>query len=274
MSFAKLTEKFDRNLEAISILPSNILEQATMAINLSSDFLHVLKFKILKDGFRDKNEEINFFKHIKQNPLIPLIYYSEIRSFELQFPRGDSHSQKKYIKKKIHKINRFFIYNIDFERYIDSKFTHFDTQFYTRDFLETCHVISSKFYFQDRDFMTSRDMLLGKMKAYAMFIIYLKNKLSRFNGNYSNDDFKPNFKWTESKSALTELVYALHQSKAINNGNVDLKDIAGMMEKTFNFDLTDFYKTFSEIKSRKKSRLRFLDELSTNLLSMIEKSEK
>lgn len=274
MPFAELSERFDRELETIKETPSNILEQSTMAIKLCREFLQILKFKVLKDGFETNNEEIKFFKYIKQSPLSSLIYYSEIRSFEMQFPKADIDCQQKHIKKKIQKINKFFLYNMDFEQYIGSNFTHLDTQYFTRDFLEEYHFSSSKFYFQDPDFSTSRDMLLGKIKAYALFIIYLRNRLARKNGDHSQYSFNANLKWTASKSALTELVYALHHSKVINNGNVEIKDIAQSMQYLFNFDLSDFYKTYSEIKSRKKSRSKFLDELSNNLLSQIDSSEK
>lgn len=278
MELKLLCQKFEQELEEIKMMPSDVLERSTSAINLSRDFLHILKKEILKDNFKTKDEEIEFFKLTKQIPLIPLIYYSEIRSFEIQFPRGNVDCQRKYIKKKISKLNRFFLYNMDFVQYIKLNLNHFDEQYFTRDFLETYYITSSKFYFQDPDFSTSRDMLYGKVKAYNSFVIYLQNRLTQKNiiNNTSQTEFSPNnnLKWTSSKSALTELVYALHHSRVINNGNVDIKDIALSMQHLFNFDLTDFYKTYSEIKARKKSRSKFLDELSTNLISQMDNSDE
>lgn len=274
MPFAELSERFDKELETIKETPSNILEQSTMAIKLCREFLQLLKAKVLKDGFETNNEEVKFFKHIKQSPLSSLIYYSEIRSFEMQFPKADIDCQRKHIKKKIHKINKFFLYNMDFEQYIGSNFTHLDTQYFTRDFLEEYHFSSSKFYFQESDFSTSRDMLLGQIKAFALLINYLSNRLAQTNGNHSQLSINSKLRWTASKCDLTELVYALHRTRAINNGNVEIKDIAQSLQHAFNFDLPDFYKVYSEIKSRKKSRSKFLDELSTNFLSQIDSSEK
>ena len=278
MEFRLLCEKFEKQLEGIEILPSDILVRSTKAINLSRDFLHTLKMDIVKSDFNSKSDEIIFFKQTKQIPLVLLIYYSEIRSFELQFPKGNTDCQRKYIKKKINKLNRFFLINMDFIQYLESGFIHFDEQYFTRDFLEDYHITSSKFYFQDPDFSTSRDMLLGKVKAYNKFIIYLQNRLAQTNivkvDAQSATMYNPNLKWTSSKSALTELIYALHHSQVINNGNVEIKDIALSLQHLFNFDLTDFYKTYLEIKLRKKSRTKFLDKLSTNLISEMEKSEE
>lgn len=278
MEFKLLCDKFEKQLGEIEILPSNIVTRSTTGINLSRDILHSFKKRIIKSDFKLKSDEIIFFKQTKQIPLIPLIYYSEIRSFELQFPKGNMDCQRKYIKKKINKLNRFFLYNMDFIQYIESGFTHFDEHYFTRDFLEDYHITSSKFYFQDPDFSTSRDMLLGKVKAYNKFIIYLQNRMLqtitvKINPQ-SATNYNPNLKWTSSKSALTELIYALHHSRVINNGNVEIKDIALSMQYLFNIDLTDFYKTYLEIKSRKKSRTKFLDKLSTNLISQMDNSEE
>lgn len=278
MEFTVLCEKFDRDLKAIKMSPVGIIEESTMAINLCHKFLKILKSKILQDGFENKMAEIKFFKSIKQIPLMPLIYYSEIRSFELQFPKGNVDCQIEHIKKKINKLNRFFLINLDFIQYINSGFKHFDEQYFTREFLEDYHITSSNFYFQDSDFATSRDMLLGKVDAYNKFIIYLQNRLIHKNVSeiniQSESNTNPKLKWTSSKSALTELIYALHHSNVINNGNVEIKDIAISLQNSFNIDLPDFYKTYLEIKSRKKSKTKFLDELSINLISKMNKSEE
>ena len=71
--------------------------------------------------------------------------------------------------------------------------------------------------------------------------------------------------WTSSKASLTELIYALHHSKAINNGESDIKTIAESFQRLFDIDLSDIYRTYHEIRRRKKERLRFLDELSIGL---------
>lgn len=83
-----------------------------------------------------------------------------------------------------------------------------------------------------------------------------------------------NLHWTSSKSALTELIYSLYHSNVINNGNLDIKELANALEDIFQVDLGDFYKIFAELKSRKKSRTKFLDELSIILQHQMDKSEE
>jgi hypothetical protein len=121
-------------------------------------------------------------------------------------------------------------------------------------------------------------MLLGKLRAYNLFIIYLqdrlidKNKSPSLDPNVLNNNIS--LQWTSTKTALTELIYALHYSKVINNGNTDIKEIAIALQKVFHFDLGDFYKIYSEIKSRKISRTKFLDSLSNGLQLQMDNSEE
>ena len=166
MDLQTLTKELLVKLNEISLENLPILERAHRSIKVCRNLLSIFKREILVNDFDSLNDEIYFFKQTKQIPLAELIYFSEIHSFEIQFPKADKAAQLKFIKKKITKLNRFFLYNLDFGQYIKSGATHFDKEYYTRDHLDTYHITTSKFYFQDPDFCTPRDMLLGKYKAY------------------------------------------------------------------------------------------------------------
>ena len=275
MDLMPLCDKFDRELEDIEVSASGILERSTMAIHLCRDFLQSLKLNVQKNKFNNKIEEINFFKNIKQTPLIPLIYYSEIRSFEIQFPKGNIECQRKYVKKKINKLNRFFICHLDFGQYIDLNHTHFDVQYYTRDFLDTYPIYSSKFYFQDPDFSTSRDMLLGKYKAYTKLITYLNNRLySLTSSPVATEPSIEKLIWPFTNTDWVELVYALSTAGIAQKNNLSIKKISRRMGDIFDFTPKDIYKTYKNIKNRKNSKTIFLDMLNSSLLSEIYRSEE
>lgn len=274
----EISNEFLSELDDIETSHPKIMDCANSSIILCRQTLHRLKGLLLQRNFESLANEITFFKNIKQISITPLIYYSEVRSFELQFPLANTNVQKKFIYKKIAKLNRFFSHNIDFIQYIEQGHSHFDHQYFTRKFLDSFHIISSKFYFQDPDFTTARDMLLGKVKAYRKFIKYLQNRLTnQAQYHYINQpralDCIPNLKWTSSKAALTELVYALYVNGALNNGNAEIKEIAIALQKLFHFDMGDFYKIYAELKFRKNSRTKFMDTLSTGLISFMDESE-
>lgn len=105
---------------------------------------------------------------------------------------------------------------------------------------------------------------------------YLHNRYST--ANYSDAPLKGQtnqdkpIQWTAPKAALIELIYALYVSKTFNNGQTDIKQIADAFQRMFNYELGDYYKTFSEIKTRQKSKTKFLDELTYDLQEFISKS--
>ncbi|STC93778.1 RteC protein [Chryseobacterium carnipullorum] len=63
----------------------------------------------------------------------------------------------------------------------------------------------------------------------------------------------PTLNWTASKTALIELIYALHSQAVFEGGNIDLKVIAKTFGQTFNIDLGDFYHTYIELKAAKST---------------------
>jgi hypothetical protein len=230
---------------------------------------------VLTSDCKDQTKEIEFFKEIKQIPLSNLIYFSDIRSFEAQFPKGNKLIQKQAIIKKLNKLNRFFTVNMDFNQYIEQGRMYLDDRYFTRAYFNKFNVTTSKYYYRDPEFSTSHDLLLAKLLANKRFIKYLEirlKKLNRRNGTKVKNVIK-GFKWTSSKAALVELIYALNHTRSINNGNIELKEIVTQFQEIFDFDLKDFYKTYSEIKGRKKSRTKFLDELSASLLFRMDKED-
>ena len=246
----------------------------TEGIILCNQVLLNYKQTTLKEGFKSKEDEIQFFKEKKQNALHYLIFYTELRSFEVQCPIGSIRKKEKYINRKLEKINRFFEYNLDFIQYIDSKQEYLDEQYFLRRNLSFKRLTHLKLYTIDPEFNTSHDLLLGKLLAYRKFADYLIKRLCKLRNPAFHASPKSQLKWTSSKVALTELTYALYHGGAINNGNTDIREIASALEQTFNFPVGDIYRTYSEIRSRKNRRSKFLDELSSSLINGMDSLDK
>jgi len=223
--------------------------------------------EILLKGFPSKRAEIYYFKEVKQIPLINLIYYTELRIFEVKFPFGSKKRQKRYISKSLDKINSFFNYNLSFVQYVESNSKYLDEQYFLRSNLDFSGVTQIKPYNVDSEFNTTHDILLAKVFAFKKLVAHLSNRLNKLLRPGFQEIPKSQLKWTSSKAALTELTYALYHGGAVNNGNTDIKDIAIALEQVFNFPLGDVYRTYSEIRSRKKEKSKFLNELSSSLIS-------
>ena len=275
MNFRILSKELSEELQRIQLITLDVVKQTDLSIVLCRNLISDFRKTVVKNGFKNEKIEIEFFKEINQIPLSNLIYYSELRSFEIQYPKGNTALKKQAIVKKLNKLNRFFVVNMDFVQYIEQEHLYLDDHYFTRDYFNNFNVTHSKYYYRDPDFSTSHDLLLAKLTANKRLIIHLEERfknVNRRNGVKIKNVVK-GFKWTASKSALVELVYALNYNRAINNGNMELKEIVIRFQEIFDFDLKEFYKTYSEIKARKKSQTKFLDELSEGLRSRMNKED-
>ncbi|GAA3554004.1 RteC domain-containing protein [Snuella lapsa] len=276
MDIPSLIANFQKEIQDVEHSEWDIIKRSQKAIALSRKVLVGLKTELARKDFGSMDQEIQFFKVTKQIPLTNLIYYLECYAFEAHFPKIGEKQQQKHIAKTKDKIQMFFNRHAEFINYMGQGCGHLDIWYFTRQTNNDMKVVPEQDYTFDMDFSAPYDMLLGKLYAYERFIKYLEGRLGKQEQETTIENLGEhyNLKWTSSKTALTELIYALYYSRAINHGNIDKRDIAMVFQKLFNLDLGDFYKTLSEIKSRKKSRTRFLDELSMGFIYEMEKSER
>lgn len=271
MDLPSKIENFKRQLSDIENSNASTLKKSQEAIMLCRKLLAHFKQHTKLNTFTSIDEEIGFFKETKQIPLSSLIYHLEIYAFESLFSKATEKMQQEMLDKAQNKVHLFFIENLDFINYIEQGQTHLDTHYFTRNQSSHLSVMQVQDYFFDMDFNTSHDLLLGKINAFKRFSSYLANH-NTCNGK-SIVPKETQLKWTSSKVALTELIYALYHSHVINYGDSDIKDIAMVLQNSFNFELGDFYKTYSEIRGRKNDRTKFLDELSIALTSEMERRD-
>lgn len=223
--------------------------------------------EIYLNGFPDIPSEILFFKKQKQLPFTYLIYYSNLHSFITNLPRGGKTFQENFINLELNRVNNAFITDSEFLRYMELDQNYLDEFYFTRKYNFSMSMATNQ-YFRDPNYSTSHDLLLGQLNANKLYLLFLQQQLEIINHSLrDNFNTTKRLHWTETKAALIELIYALHEQKAFNGGKAELKDIAGFFQNIYDFDNSDIYRTFSELKSRKKSQTQFLDELSINLSS-------
>ena len=74
--------------------------------------------------------------------------------------------------------------------------------------------------------------------------------------------------WTGAVVELVELIYALHEMKRIDNGEIAMNELAGFFGQLFGIrlDARNLYDAYTDIKRRKgDSRTYFLDKLRERL---------
>jgi len=279
MMYQKLISEFESNLESLEFETDDILYKAEYSIAKTETCIKQLRNEVIKKGFGSKKEEISFFKHIKPQIFSRLIYYVRLFSIESKRPRSSSKFQIRYLNNHIDKLQLFFNDNLEFYHYYRRGATTLDEEYFIRGRSDLRTPTESYHYFIDEQFSTCQDTTVATIIAYDMLIVYLQQeieKLQTSTNTYNNFMKQESSKlfWTGSKTELTELIYALHSSGAINSGTADIKELASNFEQLFNIQLGNYYHTFIEIRARKLSKTKFLDKLADSINRRLEASDE
>lgn len=224
--------------------------------------------KIRGNGFRDTDSEVHFFRHQKQIPQTHLIFYGYLQAFDLENQKIAEPFEKKNIDCELEKLNLFFRTHLEFIRYLDLDENYLDKYYFTRKYNDKIF-FGEREYYRDPEFSTSHDLLLSQIRANQLYLSFLQQRLDGTVKLKPLSSGKGKLQWTSSKVALTELIYALHHSGAINNGNVSLKEMVHDMENHFGVELGDYHHTFLRLRERAEP-VKFIDKLRKGLSERME----
>lgn len=147
---------------------------------------------------------------------------------------------------------------------------YMDEFYFTRRYFSKNHMANYRNYERDPLFSTSHDLLLSELNSHKLLLQYL-NKLSVQVKHSSSIVFEEPIRinWTSSKVALTELVYALQISGAINNGNTTLKELFLVFEILTGLDMGDYHHTFLKLRGRSEP-LKFIEKMKNSMVEYME----
>jgi len=263
--------KLEIAIDELEIEADCSIQRIEAVIDVILKCLFELKEYVLNRGFKSINEEVHFFKHQKPAIVSKLIYYNAIYKIEAKKPCG-AKPIKKYLNDELKKLKRYFDNNLEFYKYYRTNNTFIDDQLFVRGKYDIKLNLDTIYFETDHSFSTIADYKAAKILANDLIQLYLEDQLN--NRHYKKVHSKSPLSWTASKTALTELIYALYSHGVFNNGNTDIKLIAKTFESAFNIDLGDFYHTFMELKSRKINRTKFLNSLCEALIKKMEEQDE
>ncbi|AWG23850.1 RteC domain-containing protein [Flavobacterium kingsejongi] len=248
------------------------IQRIETVIPIIIQYLSEVKVYVLKNGFKNIEEEIHFFKKLKPTIVSKLIYYNAIYKIETKKP-NDKKAIRKYLKQELKKLKRYFDNNLEFYKYYRTKNSFIDEKLFVRGKHDIKLSLDTIYFETDHRFSTSHDYKIAKIIANDLIQIYVEDQLNNNENNKNNE--KNNCSpliWTGNKTALTELIYALYSQGVF--GNASIKVITKTFEHAFNVDLGDFYHTFMELKSRKINRTKFLESLRDALIKKMDEQEE
>jgi hypothetical protein len=273
----KVLSELEEELNTIFFDYDNPIIMCEKSIETIVKHFKILKSVVLENEFQNDKDEIHFFKIIKPKFTSKLIYFKKVRKLETRKPLGSKRIQREYLDSELNKLNVNFTENIEFYNYYRLGGEFIDSKIFIRNNAEINYNLETFYYELDDRFSTTHDYKVASILANEIFQKYIENKIRNL-----SDSIPPytvpvlevkTLKWTESKTALIESIYALHTQKAFNNGKADIVEIAKYFEKVFDIELGDIYRAFNEIKNRKINKTKFLDTLSENLHKRFEEQD-
>lgn len=270
--YNELKVKLDKLLLLISKQNSTPAQQAKRSIAVCNLTLEKLRQRVKFCGFQTKEQEIKFFKHLKPSITGQLLFYIQVFNIETGKPSGSEKQLIKFLNNHFKSINRFNDDNNVFYKYYRSESVFMDEKYFVRSKSNLHLVLDQNHFNYDIDFNTSHDNKVAQVIANDLVQDYLQRQLNKIEINLFSENPhsstilpKKQLKWTDSKIAMIELMYALHAAKCINSGKADLSEIATVFEDAFDIELKDYYRKYLEIKDRKGNNTKFLDTLKQAL---------
>lgn len=260
--------KLETKIKELEIEADCPIQQIESVIPVIIQCLSEVKEYVLKNGFKNTEAEIHFFKNQKPAIVSKLIYYNAVYKIETKKP-NDAKAVRKYFNEELRKLKRYFDTNLEFYKYYRTKNSFIDEKLFLRGKHDIKLSLDTVYFETDHRFSTSHDYKAAKIIANDLIQVYLEDQLNNNNQKKTNNS-PPH--WSGNKTALTELIYALHSQGVF--GNADIKIIAKTFENTFNINLGDFYHTFMELKSRKINRTKFLDSLRDALIRKMDEEDE
>lgn len=256
---------------------NNLIDESYKICTYLRELLFEIKIQILKVGFKNDSEEINFFKNIKPQILGKLIYYNKVFRAETSCPVNNGKMYHTFFSNELEELKQEYnehISNSDFYRYYRSGRTDRDSEYFTLGKINYHNGLNSFVFEVDPSFSTYYDYKVARIIANGLLYTYLLEKINpeqKPELMLQNPESVKDIFWTDSKNALIELIYALHASGAISHGKIGIRKISLAFHILFRTPLGDIHHAFHRMKDRTGSRTVFLDKLKEALEEYMDK---
>lgn len=271
----QVSSNLERDLGILMLDGENKLIQFESAFYMVDKALEKVKTYLSSYEFTSEEEEVQFFKMKMTEFLKESVFYSELFNMESLKPPGPKKEIKRFYEKELRSIQDFLQNHQNLYNYLLTKKTNQDRIFFLRKAQAPVYKPNLFWHTMDTRYCTVYTLYFARIKGTLALSRYIHHQLKIINGEPEMGAYqkKNPLQWTGKKVELVELVYALKHAGVLNHGRADLKEIARKMGTFFGMNLQDFYRTFTEISVRKKSRTAFLDFMQERLTEHIEKGE-
>lgn len=274
----RLLSQLENDLEKSYFQAKDPFQRWTTALKLVREALKKLKVHFDDHHFKDKTDEISFFKHIKPAFYHWNIYYTELYEIESHLPKGDVPKQIEFLELELQYIARFFRQYAFLYQYYKLNADELDNLYFIRG-AEPQNILLPNIPDLNPEFSTSCDYLFSKFRAYESLKDWLIEKIMMLRKNPATP-FEPGAEagelhWTGDTINLAEIGIGIHQTLQVNNGSASIADIFRGLEETFHVNLGIPSKRVSELRRRKRlDRTQYIGEMRDSIERRFDKENE
>ena len=264
--FAQKEEKGFANLSQIELE-----ETTTLLLKL----LKELEIYISKTQLAPKTQ-IYCLKVVKPTIAGRKLFFRKLMVFERSYLASSNECHKVFYKSVLDEIREYIVVNRRLFTYYSLKHETMDNVYFTLD-EQSNDLFDSQLAIDCYSvFHTSYSRVFANFVCCELLNSYVSWRLSELQNNSCSweESHTSTLYWTGTRTSIVELGYALYASSTINSGTATIKEIMEILSEAFNIELGDYYRIYSDIKSRKKGRAIFLENLKNALLQKIEADEE
>jgi hypothetical protein len=280
MLYHELQEDLNAYAE-MGILPINKLSGA---LNTLRDTLAKVKAHILKQPFKDQQEEIVFFKKVKPLFVAEQLYAIDLCIIQTAQPRYDAALIREYLENELRQINTYFQKYSFLFQYYQLGSTDMDALFFVRGAYPK-DILIPDVADLDPAFSTACDHAWARFLAHERLRDWLVSEIRGLDGGGAQPgnpggDLNPaasvgggpgGLRWTGETINLVELAYGIWLTGQVNEGNVSVTEIVEFLEKVFRVRIGKPHRRWQSIASRKRtSHTKYTDEIKTALEKRVE----
>lgn len=257
--------------EKLSGEKTRIIEEAFDMTLFLQELLNRAKLFVLREGFMSSEEEIDFFRRIKPTLLGKLIYYNKVYRIEASCPVDRGKMYENFYSEQFRGLKKEFeehICNSDFYRYYRSGRTDLDAIYFRLGKINYHEGLNSFVFEIDPQFSTYYDYKVAKIIANDLLYSHLISKITpEIQPEFmtSSDESLKDLRWSDSRNALIEMIYAIYAAKSVSDGKLSIRKLSLVAQIMFKIPLNDLHHAFHRMKSRPGSRTIFLDHLKASL---------
>lgn len=273
--YDEIMQEVDVRMATIDLNGKQIITDCKVMISFLKEKLTETKLFLLSNPFENEADEIIFFKYQKPTLQGRRLYFHKILRIESQRPVGEEELDL-YYQRQQEELKRFFDRHVAFFQYYRSGATNLDSNYFVRGYQKEEIDMHVSQFDDDSEFSTGYDCLVARIIAMEMLYAFLSFRRTCLQGGDNGVlinllKMKNSYQWTGTVIELAELIYALDETKSINNGNVPINELAVYIGTLFGMDIRDCYGAYSDMKKRKDdSRTYFIDEMQSKLNKRME----